>query len=177
MRLARGMLVIAAAIVAGALLFPELRRYGAERQLRSAEAALDFVMARSTEVQNRVEVLGRVSERAWEAARRFPADSRGLVLAGSAQLVAGDAQRAAGFYRDALARGERAEIHLNLGRALALLGDNDAARAGFLRAVWISPVLLRAVPEEFREPARKDLDRLEAELRAERLRRPPPPPG
>lgn len=159
-----------------ALLLPEVRRYGAERRLRSAEAALDFVVTRAHQVQNPVEVLGRVSDRASEAARHLPGDSRGLVLAGSAQLVAGNAERAAGFYRAALARGERAEIHLNVGRALALLGRNDAAHAGFLRAVWISPVLLRAVPEKFREAVREDLERLEAELRSGRVKAPPPPP-
>jgi cytochrome c-type biogenesis protein CcmH/NrfG len=173
MRWARALLL---AVAFAALLLPEVRRYGAERRLRSAEAALDFVLRRSAEVQNPVEVLDRVAERAAGAARPFPGDSRGLVLAGSAQLVAGNAQGAAGFYREALARGERAEIHLNLGRALDRLGRHDAARAAFLRAIWISPPLSRAVPEEYREPVRQEVERLEAELRGGRLAAPPPPP-
>jgi tetratricopeptide (TPR) repeat protein len=166
----------ALAAVFAALLLPEARRYGAERGLRSAEAALDFVVRRAGEVQNPVEVLGRIAERSWDAAQRLPGDSRGLVLAGSAQLVARSPERALGYYREALARGERAEIHVNLGRALGLLGRLDAARAAFLRAVWISPALLPAVPEDFREAARTELERLEAELRAGKLRSPPPPP-
>jgi len=46
-----------------------------------------------------------------------------------------------------------------------------------VRAVWISPALLRAVPPGFAEHAAAELVRLEAELTAGRLTATPPPPN
>ena len=149
MRAVRAALVL---LFLGTLAAPEIRRYDAERNLRASEAAFDLVMKQYSQIRNPVEVLGRIADRAAEVARRIPGDSRGWVLAGSARLVAGDGERAIGFYREALARGERAEIHLNLGRAYSLQGDNASAHAAFLRAAWLSPALMRAVPDSFAEP-------------------------
>jgi tetratricopeptide (TPR) repeat protein len=166
----------AIAVVLAVLTWPEARRYFAERDLASADAAFELVLNRPSEIENAREALPRVSERAASAASDLPGDSRGLVLAGSCQLVAGNPDRALEFYRQALATGERAEIHLNLGRAEALLGRPDAAQTAFVRSAWISPVLLRAIPPGFVEPVRSEIERLERELRAGRLTAPPPLP-
>jgi tetratricopeptide (TPR) repeat protein len=163
-------------VVLALLLRPEIARYGAERRLASANAAFELVLDNPTRVENAREVLPRVSERAAAAARLLPGDSRGWVLAGSCQLVSGDARGALDYYRRALATGERAEIHLNLGRAEALLGDAEAARAAFVRSIWISPALLRAVPPGFQGPVSEEVARLDAELARGALRAPPPPP-
>lgn len=151
-------------------------RYRAERQLASANAAFELLLDRPDEIRNAVEVLPRVSERAAAAAPSIPGDSRGWVLAGSCQLVAGNTDHALEFYRRALATGERAEIHLNLGRAEALLAQLDSAQAAFVRSVWISPALLRAVPPGFAAPVTAEITRLESELRAGKLSAPPPLP-
>jgi len=164
------------ALVFAALLRPEVRRYAAERRLGAANAAFEFVLEHPAEIENASEVLPRVSEGAAAAARELPGDSRAWVLAGSCQLVAGNADRALGFYREALETGERAEIHLNLGRAEALLARPEAAQTAFVRSIWISPALLRAVPPAFVDSVRATIDRLEAELREGRLAAPPPRP-
>jgi hypothetical protein len=51
------------------------------------------------------------------------------------------------------------------------------ADAAFVRALWISPALLRAVPPGFAERAGAEIARLEAELAAGRLTAPPPMPN
>jgi tetratricopeptide (TPR) repeat protein len=169
---------VAAVIALGlaVLIRPEVRQYGAERRLFSANAAFELLLEHPSEIQNTREVLPRVALRAADAARDLPGDSRGFVLAGSCQLVAGNPDRALALYRQALATGERAEIHLNLGRAEALLARPEAAQIAFVRSVWISPALLRAVPPGFVDPVRAEVERLEAELAAGRLAAPPPIP-
>lgn len=176
MRMRKAVLAIAVAGALAVLAWPEVRRYRAERDLGSANAAFELLLERPNEIQNAVEVLPRVSERAADAAPSIPGDSRGWVLAGSCQLVAGRPDRALDFYRLALATGERAEIHLNLGRAEALLGRVEEAQAAFVRSVWISPPLLRAVPPGFADRVSADITRLESDLRAGKLRAPPPLP-
>ena len=111
----------ATALVLAVLIRPEVLRYSAERRLSSANAAFELLLEHPSEIENAREVLPDVAERAAAAARDLPGDSRGTVLAGSCHLVAGNPDRALPFYRQALATGERAEIHLNLGRAEALL--------------------------------------------------------
>jgi tetratricopeptide (TPR) repeat protein len=172
----RNAAVAATAIVLALLVWPEARRYTAERKLSSANAAFELLLEHPSEVENAGEVLSRVSEQAASAARDLPGDSRGLVLAGSCQLVAGNPDRAVAFYRRALATGERAEIHLNLGRAEALLGRPESAQTAFVRSVWISPALLRAVPPAFAGAVSAEIERLEEQLRAGRLVAPPPIP-
>jgi len=172
----RAAIVLLAAVILALLVRPEIARYRAERQLGAANAAFELVLARASEVENAAEVLSRVSERAATAAASLPGDSRGWVLAGSCRLVAGETARAMELYRRALTQGERAEIHLNLGRALALLQDLDAARTAFVRSIWISPALLRAVPPGFQDQVSAEVTRLEAELSAGNLTAPPPPP-
>jgi tetratricopeptide (TPR) repeat protein len=164
--------VVIAAVLA-VLLRPEFRRYRAERGLGRANAAFEYILDRPTEVRDSSAILDRVAAAAVALARDIPGDSRAWVLAGSCQLVIGNAERSLGFYREGLAAGERAEIHLNVGRAHALLGQPDYADAAFLRAVWISPALLRAVPPEFAAKAGNELEKLEAELKSGRLSAPP----
>lgn len=162
-----------AALVLAGMVVAEIRRYGAEHRLGSASATFESVLGRPSQVENAREVLPRVGESAAAAAEHLPGDSRGWVLAGSCQLVAGNPDRALAFYRRALETGERAEIHLNLGRAEALLARPEAARAAFLRSIWISPTLLGAVPPGFQDAVSAEVNRLEADLRAGKLAVPP----
>jgi tetratricopeptide (TPR) repeat protein len=164
-------------IALAALASPEILRYAAERRLARANAAFDLVLTRPAEVPSVLGMLEAITEAAVSVAPVLPGDPRAWVLAGSSQLVARNAERALGCYREALASGERAEIHLNYGRAAALSGRASVADAAFVRAMWISPALLRAVPPGFAERAAAEVARLEAELAAGRLTSPPPPPN
>jgi len=164
---------LAVAAVLAFLLRPEFLRYRSERRLGAANAAFEYILDRPTEVPETPAILERITAAAVSAAPDLPGDSRAWVLAGSCQLVTRNAERALGFYREGLAGGERAEIHLNVGRAHALLDEPDYADASFLRAVWISPVLLRAVPKDFAPRVETELRSLEADLKSGRLSAPP----
>ena len=167
--------VLGVALVALAL--PEVLRYAAERRLARANAAFDLILTRPAQVESVIGLLEAITEAAVTTAPIFPGDSRAWVLAGSAQLVARNAERALNCYREAYRLGERAEIHLNYGRAAALSRRMSVADAAFVRALWISPALLRAVPPGFAERAAAEVARLEAELAAGRLHAPPPMPN
>jgi hypothetical protein len=54
-----------------------------------------------------------------------------------------------------------------------MLEAPDYADAAFLRAVWISTVLLRAVPREFAPRVETELRNMEADLKSGRLSAPP----
>lgn len=173
MRILRG--VFAVALLAGALA-PEFSRYGAERTLRVVLSALRVVITRPSEVPDPALALDRIAAIATAAAPSLPGDSRPAMVAGGARLAGGRLDAAIESYREALALGERAETDLNLGRAYEGKGDADRSHAAFLRAVWISPALLSAVLPDVAATLREELVRLEAELRAGRLKAPPPLP-
>ena len=67
-----------------------------------------------------------------------------------------------------------AEIDLNLGRALALAGDQRAASAAVLRSVWISPTLISALPEQVQTPLEAALTADVERLTSHRLSAPLP---
>jgi len=161
------------AVLLAFLLWPEIQLYRGERRLGAASAAFEYLLDRPKEVQSAPALLDRITDAAVAAAADLPGDSRAWVLAGSCQLVNRHADRALDLYREALAVGERAEIHLNVGRAHALSENPDLAEAAFLRAAWISPALLRAVPKEFAGSVEAELRRMEAELAAGSLAAPP----
>ena len=172
-RLLRGLLL------AGALLWalaPELRRYRGERLLRPATDALRYLVTHPGEVSDSVGALGRIEQIALSAASGLPGDSRPWTLAGSSRLAAGNPDRALDFYRTAFGLGERAEIDLNIGRALESRGEPEKAMAAYLRAVWIAPALFPALLPDVQAPLHAEYSRLLVELRSGRLRAPPAPP-
>ena len=108
--------------------------------------------------------------------RQFIAPSEGeprYESVGAAELVAGAPERALSAYRAALELGDRAEIHLNLGRAWAMLDRREAAFAAFVRSVWINPELLEALPAAARPLVERELARLTGLLAEGRLEGPP----
>jgi tetratricopeptide (TPR) repeat protein len=68
------------------------------------------------------------------------------IARGSQFLLLRRADDAIAAYRVAAAREPRPEIDLNLGRALWMRGDKDAARQSFTRAVRLNPMLRSEVP-------------------------------
>jgi len=174
-RFARGLAIVAVLVLA---LAPELRRYKSERMLRGATDAFRFVEGRSGAVTDRAGALGRIGRIADEAAEIRVEDPRPRVLAGLARLRSGQPQRALEILRGALALGERAETDLHLAEAFGALGDREKSSAAILRAAWVSPALIEAMPfsREERHAIAHEVLRLEAELKAGRLKEPPPLP-
>jgi len=173
MRTVRAILVCG---LLAAAAWPELPRYSAERRLRAATEALRFLLTGQVAVVDPGAAFGRVADVALSAATALPGDPRPWVLAGSAHLSAGGGARALELYREASARGERAEIDLNLGRAYTLLGTEASAKAAYIRGGWVSPALLDSLPPDTARQIRSAITHLEAELAAGRLAAPPPGP-
>ena len=161
------------AFAVAALLAPEFRQYRADRELRRATAVFRAIVTAPPTAPRRSRALGWVRETALDAAAAIPGDSRGLILAGSAALVGGEGPAALVAYRRALAAGERAEIDLNLARTYALERRQDDAHAALVRAGWVSPVLLRSLPQAAQLSVRRDLKLAVRALRAGKLTTPP----
>ncbi|HTD52547.1 MAG TPA: hypothetical protein VK780_05950 [Thermoanaerobaculia bacterium] len=172
MKILRGALAVI--LLAGALA-PEFARYRAERLLRLATSAFSIVLTHSSEVADPAAALDRIAAIGMAAAPGLPGDSRPLILAGGARLASGQLDQAIENYLEALRLGERAETDLNLGRAYEGKGDTAQSHAAFLRAAWISPALLPTLLPDLAAPLRDEVARLEADLRAGRLKAPPPP--
>lgn len=173
MRFARAFLLL---VILAALLAPEPARYRAERLVRAATDALRLVITHPGEVADPPKALDGIALAADSCVRSLPGDPRPLLLEGSARLVRGEPERAAAAYRLAFGDGERAEIDLNLARAYEGLGREADARAAYVRAAWISPMLLRAMLPDSAALARAEVARLDQELKAGRLTGPPPMP-
>jgi hypothetical protein len=163
------------AVLCAALALPELSRYAAERRVGRATTEFRELLEAPRDAETTRRILA-AAEVALSATRALPADARPWMVAASSFLLTGTPQRALEFYRDGFATGERSEIDLNLGRAYAALGRADSAAAAQLRAGWISPEILGALPEPQRAPLLAEIARLEEELRRGRLEAPPPLP-
>ena len=173
MKIARPLLVAGALAL---LLWREPARYHAEREIRAASDALRYVLTHSAELPDAAGALDRVANAAAAVRTALPGDSRPLVLEGSARLVRGEPDRARDAYDRANAEGERAETDLNLARALERLGREDEARAGYVRAAWVSPALLGAMLPDVADLTRSRVAKLEEDLKQGILTAPPPLP-
>jgi hypothetical protein len=169
MRIGRG---IAAAVVLGWLMAAQVSQHTIERRLRELTTRFRE-LATTPRGPGRDEALARVASGAASVAAVQRSDGRALILAGSADLLRGDAAGALARYRAALARGERAEIDLNIARAHLLRRDVAAAQPALVRAAWISPALARTLPKAARRSLLRDVKLLERRLRAGRLAAPP----
>lgn len=161
-------------VVLAAALWPEAGRWRAERTVHDVTSRFRG-LAQAPRSPETARALDELSTRAL-AAGAPPGDQRPVILAGSAQLLAGVPARALALYRDALALGERSEIDLNLARAHAMLGDVPSAEAALLRTAWVSPPLLERLNTETRARVGAEVARLEAALRDGTLTAPPPLP-
>jgi tetratricopeptide (TPR) repeat protein len=157
------------------LLWPEIARYRAERQVRRGSDALRQALAGASDDRTRI-LLDRAAKMAAKATPNLPGDPRPRLLAGSARLVQGKGLEALDFYRDALATGERAEIDLNIGRAHAIARERPEAQTALLRALWISPTLASALPGPVAKRLLEDVAKRENDLKAGLLNEPPPLP-
>jgi hypothetical protein len=167
----RAIRVVGALVLLAIVALPELRRYGAERDLARATGS----------VQSSIAARGAAPPRGLDEARGYalasaaalPDDPRPLLAAGAVELVAKRPQQALVHYRNALALGERAETDLNAGRALAILDQRADALAAFVRSAWLSPALVPSMPTAAQPLVEKEAARLEEQLRAGELATPP----
>jgi hypothetical protein len=167
--------------VAGVLLllaavWPETRRYQAERSLRRAAISLMRVLTTPLSPEDVSKGLETSEEAALGAMAGLRDDPRPCIVAGSARLVAGKLDEALASYREGWRRGERAELDLNIGRTHEAAGNAPDAYVAYVRAGWISPPLLAAVSGDTRARVDAEIARLEGLLRSGALEAPPPPP-
>lgn len=155
------------------LAWPELLRYRDEHRLWALMTAFQALAVEAPHGGPRDRALADVASAADALATSQPADPRPIMLAGAARLLARDAAGALARYRDALARGERAEIDLALARCHLALHDLAAAQAALVRAAWVSPALAHTLPEDARRSLLREVKLLARELRAGRLSAPP----
>ncbi len=171
----RSLARLAAVLLLGALAWPEIPRYAAERRIGFATNAFRDLLDRIGEPGTAPKIL-EVGALALGTAGSLPGDPRPFILAASSFLVTSQPERALELYRDALGTGERAEIDLNLGRSYTLLRNTESADAAFLRGGWVSPEILASLPAPIKSPLLAEVGRLAGELRAGRLAAPPPLP-
>lgn len=100
------------------------------------------------------------------AERGLPFDQRVPLSRGVALILSGRPAEAEEVLRQALRSGARAELHLNLGRALAAQGRETEARPALLRAAWASPLALATLPRELRNSLLAEVAERERALRS-----------
>lgn len=171
---------IAVAIAPGLALFialiPEFNRYGGERHLYRATSLFQSLL-RTHAAENQGAVFELAVASANAATDSLPGDSRPLILAGSLRLFAHRPTEALAIYRKAFDLGERPEIDLNLGLAFEMNGNHPSASAAILRAAWISPAVILALPENLKAPLQAAIAHDAELLRHRRLGTPPPLPA
>ena len=168
------LLRVSAMALAAAVLWPELQRYRAEWWLGEADgrlqAALDGTLKGSVALSTTDDAL----HLAQQAMYALPGDPRPVQSASVALLLLHRGAEAIALLEPAIAKGERPELTLNLGRARGINGDEKGADAAFLRAAWASPAAVATLPKAMRSPLLDRVKELELQLREGRLQQPPP---
>lgn len=150
-------------------LWPEFARWQAERSLAQAGARIEAVLAGTPHDAEMVARLQRDLGSLARAGEALPGDARVPLQRGIALLLLGDAPASRAEFEAAIARGERPELVLNLGRARSALGDEAGARRAFLRSAWAAPASTATLPRALREQLASEVARLEVDLRAGRI--------
>ncbi|MGO9453009.1 MAG: hypothetical protein ACLQDV_18525 [Candidatus Binataceae bacterium] len=172
---------IAVAIVAGLMLVlalvPEFNRYEGEHHLYRGTSLFQSMLHKHVAENQGAAVFEQAVASANAATEALPGDSRPLILAGSLRLFAHQPTEALAIYRKAFELGERPEIDLNLGFAFEMDGNRPSASASILRAAWISPAIILALPESLKAPLQAAIAHDAELLRQRRLGAPPPLPA
>ena len=159
-----GLLAALFAAAAVAALVPRIRRYGARIDLNRCQRAI--LVSTSLAPEPRRRLLAAVRDELESVSARLPEDVRPTYLLGTSALLLGEPGEAIEQLRRSLAVEERPETDLNLSRAHADAGDEEASAADALRAVWLSPTLSRELPEDARESVRRQIHSIDRELRS-----------
>jgi O-antigen ligase len=149
-------------------------RLAASRRLARSEAALASAAVSSG--SGRAALLDAALADARSAAALRPRSARAHLDAGSALAARADLDGAITEMERSRSLEERAETLLNLGRLAVTAGRLDEARAFFLRAAWVQPRLVEAIPPAGDpDGVHAAVGAIEASL-ATGARTPPPPP-
>lgn len=159
------------------LLGPEWQAWRAEHALARVERSVDDVLVGRVGGTAAVATIDAAITDADRARAALPDDPRTALAAALPRIMLARAGEARAILEAAIAAGERPELTLNLGRALAAEGDDGAAQAAFLRAAWASPTITATLPRATREAIATAIAEREAGLRAGRLSAVPPLPA
>jgi hypothetical protein len=107
------------------------------------------------------------------ALHQAPEEPRAALVLGSALTMLAEGEAARIVLDQAVRLGERPELLVALGRARAATGDDNGAKAAFLRAAWASPPSINTLPKAPRQEILEEVLRQETELRSGRLKRSP----
>ncbi len=164
-------------------LWPEFPRYEAEWRLNDANFRIDQALRMSqSAARSGVEGTDRAALRqvalaetqAAQAAAALPGDPRAILTRSIALIMISRGADAVTLLDAAIAAGERPEFTINLGRARTTLGDEAGANAAYLRTAWASPQAIATLPKAMRDDFQRQVERLDAQLRAGQLSAPPP---
>ena len=152
----------------------ELLRYHAEWQLAEANGRLSHILlGKQTGAAAHASAEAAV-ELAKSAEYALPDDPRAWLMHGVALMLADRGAEGLKVLQTAVDQGERPELTLNLGRARFSQGDEAGANAAYLRTAWASPSAIATLPKPMQESLRAQVAELEEDLRAGRLKAPPP---
>lgn len=168
---------VAAALLVGAVAWVAVGEYRAGHCLSAAGRLVEDVLFGRLRGEAATAAVQRAGQRlacAEPIAAREP--TRYALLRGLILMLDGRAADAEAVLRTAIATGERPELTLTLGRALAAQGDEAGARAAFLRALWAAPQVGDTLPRAVRESLAVELQVMEQALREGHGATPPLPP-
>lgn len=150
--------------------WPEATRYLAQWRLADASVRLERILSGQQTGPDAVSSAQRAALQANAARSGLPWDSSVALLEGTALMLLQQGAAAQQVFASAIAVGERPELTLNLGRALAQMGDEAGAQQAFARAAWAAPQSLSTLPRTTREALLLQVAQWESQLRAGELR-------
>jgi hypothetical protein len=155
-------------------LAPEIARYRGEHLLAQADGRLSLLLRGGLQGEAAVQAARTAAAEAEQADNLLVQDTRAALARGIALILLRRADEAQVLLQTAVARAERPELSLNLGRARAALGDEAGARRAYLRTAWASPYGIATLPREMREQIQSEMTQREAQLRDGQLTQIPP---
>jgi hypothetical protein len=172
---------VLALVLLAAALWPELPRYAAERQLHQANRQLESALRKVQQSPHQAGADAQIREQAadalqlaTQAAFALPDDPRCILAQALGLILSGQGKEAATLLEAAIARSERPEFTINLGRARTTQGDTAGAQAAYLRTAWASTQAIGTLPRVLREDLLRQVAELETQLRAGKRLAPPP---
>ena len=158
-----------------AMLVPELGRQRGEWQLAQAHDAIARVLSGRDSGATALARLQLAEAQSSNAGAALDGDVRALLIEALATMAMQRSDDAIALLRDAVAKAERPELVVNLGRAYFQRGDAAAADQAYLRAAWSSDAALATLPAAMRVELQGRVRALEADLVAGRHAALPPP--
>lgn len=149
-------------------------RYPAERQIEQSLGLIDRALRGQIAPAQARPAIERAAALSRQALETLPGDARATLAAGSAMTMLGQGGDALRLLEAQVARAERPELLVALGRARAAAGDDVGARAAFLRAAWASPPSITTLPRAVRAELLDEVARQDRALRDGQLQTPPP---